>query len=114
MLNSGRVAWANSSFSSASLSSSLNSLIRVVNPSLTNSALRPLTGWVRTTGCDSGGFLRRVSSQRARSCGVVPKRSNGNDLVKSWVALSPSSISRSGADSASNAAMPLAHKVSPP
>ncbi|MNC54079.1 hypothetical protein D3C75_1035400 [compost metagenome] len=114
MLNSGRVAWANSSLSSASLSSSLSSLMRVVNPSLTNNALRPLTGCVRTTGCDSGGLLRRVASKRVRSSGVVPKRSSGNDLVKSWVAVSPSSISRSGADKASKAAMPLAQRVSPP
>jgi hypothetical protein len=56
---------------------SLSSLMRVVNPSLTNNALRPLTGCVRTTGCDSGGLLRQVASQRARSSGVVPKRSAG-------------------------------------
>ena len=44
-------------------------------PSLTNNALRPLTGCVRMTGCDSGGFFRRVSSQRARSSVVLPNRS---------------------------------------
>ncbi|MCY1460209.1 hypothetical protein D9M71_777500 [compost metagenome] len=114
MVNSGRVAWANSSLRIASLSVSLSSLIRVVKPSLTNSDLRPLTGWVRTTGCDSGGLLRRVAFQRARSSGVLPKRSSGKDLVKSCVAVNPSSNCCSGADKASNAAMPLAHKVSPP
>ena len=54
--------------------------MRVVKCSLTNSALRPVSGWVRTTGCTAGatwsicacdslgrhGFFARSSSYFAR------------------------------------------------
>jgi hypothetical protein len=58
------VTWANRKPSSASLSFSVTSTMRVVKPSLTNSACLPVTGWVRTTGCSSGGFFATASSQR--------------------------------------------------
>jgi hypothetical protein len=34
--------------------------MRVVKPSLTNSALRPFSGWVRTTGWMTFGDLRQL------------------------------------------------------
>ncbi len=50
---------------------SLTSTIRVVNPSLTNSACLPVTGWVRTTGCSSGGCFATASCQRRCSASVL-------------------------------------------
>ena len=50
----------------------LSSLMRVVKPSLTNSAFLAGFGWVRITGWLTGGWSRRVCSQRARSSGRVP------------------------------------------
>ena len=48
--NSGRATWPKRKPSMAALSSGGRSPITVVNIEFTNSALRPVTGWVRTTG----------------------------------------------------------------
>ncbi|NDG40559.1 MAG: hypothetical protein EBY28_14590, partial [Betaproteobacteria bacterium] len=59
--------------------------MRVVKPSLTNRPCRPLTGWVRTTGCSSGGWLARAFSHCTRSAGGDTLWASG---IAAWEALS--------------------------
>ncbi len=89
---------------------SLTSTIRVVKPSLTNSACLPVTGWVRTTGCGGGGCFATASCQRRCSASVLLYLYSWNDLRKSCSACRPLSSCRKGSDSASQAAMPLVQR----
>ncbi len=95
---------SNSIFSSAALSALVTPLMRSVNPALTYSAVRPVSGWVRAIGCTLVGYSRVSLLLYTPRHGRSP----------AWIASRPQSSVWIGADNASQALYIEAKAVSPP